>query len=236
MVSLQHPILAVMAIAVAAPLLAELPVGVRIPVVVLEVVLGVVVGPHALGWVQTGEFLELMQDLLSVEGYKTVICKEGDKAYALVKELQPSLVVLDIRMDQPETGWVVLELLRLDPETTQIPVIVCSADAPFLREKAASLQALRFRSSGSGSQPTQMTVDGWPTRVGSPYSTESVEPSPGRTSGGSLVTERMRSESTSVSGANCAPHDEASTSSSDNGSARITTLLSRPPSAESECR
>lgn len=61
MVSLQHPILAVMAIAVTAPLLAELPVGVRIPVVVLEVVLGAVVGPHALGWVQTGEFLDLMQ-------------------------------------------------------------------------------------------------------------------------------------------------------------------------------
>ena len=55
MVSLQHPILAVMAIAVTAPLLAELPVGVRIPVVVLEVVLGAVVGPHALGWVQTGD-------------------------------------------------------------------------------------------------------------------------------------------------------------------------------------
>jgi CheY-like chemotaxis protein len=89
------------------------------------------------------EFLELMQDLLSVEGYKTFICKEGDKAYAMVKELQPSLVVLDIRMDQPETGWVVLELLRLDPQTTMIPVIVCSADTPFLREKAASLQALR---------------------------------------------------------------------------------------------
>lgn len=89
------------------------------------------------------EFLELMQDLLSVEGYKTIICKEGNRAYALVKELQPALVVLDIRMDQPETGWVVLELLRLDPATTNIPVIVCSADAPFLREKAATLHELR---------------------------------------------------------------------------------------------
>jgi CheY-like chemotaxis protein len=89
------------------------------------------------------EFLELMQDLLSVEGYRTVICKEGDKAYSLVKEIQPSLVVLDIRMDQPETGWTILELLRLDPQTTQIPVIVCSADAPFLREKAATLHSLR---------------------------------------------------------------------------------------------
>jgi len=44
-----HPALWVMAAAVAAPLLAEIPVGFRLPVVVLEVVLGILIGPHALG-------------------------------------------------------------------------------------------------------------------------------------------------------------------------------------------
>ena len=88
-------------------------------------------------------FLDLMHDLLSLEGYRVLICKEGDRAYALVKETQPALVILDIRLDHAESGWTILELLRLDPATTQIPVIVCSADAPFLREKAAALQELR---------------------------------------------------------------------------------------------
>ncbi|HEX5506824.1 MAG TPA: response regulator, partial [Thermomicrobiales bacterium] len=56
---------------------------------------------------------------------------------------RPDLVLLDIRMGHPEAGWQTLELLRLDPETTRIPVIVCSADTPFLRAKEGALRALR---------------------------------------------------------------------------------------------
>ena len=46
--------------AVAAPMLAEIPLGVRLPVVVLEVVLGIVIGPHLLGLVQFEGFVETM--------------------------------------------------------------------------------------------------------------------------------------------------------------------------------
>lgn len=58
-----YPVLWVMAAAVAAPLLAEIPIGVRPPVVVLEVVLGIVIGPHALGLVQVDEFLVKMSTI-----------------------------------------------------------------------------------------------------------------------------------------------------------------------------
>jgi len=40
-----HPVLLVMAVAVAATLLAEIPIGFRLPVAVLEMTLGIVVGP-----------------------------------------------------------------------------------------------------------------------------------------------------------------------------------------------
>ena len=45
----RRSVLIVLAIAVAAPLLAEIPVGVRLPVVVLEMVLGIIIGPQVLG-------------------------------------------------------------------------------------------------------------------------------------------------------------------------------------------
>jgi len=51
-----HPVLLVLTIAVIAPLLAELPVGIRMPALVLEMVLGIIVGPHVLG-LATGEGL-----------------------------------------------------------------------------------------------------------------------------------------------------------------------------------
>jgi DNA-binding NtrC family response regulator len=89
------------------------------------------------------DFLELMNDLLSLEGYRTIICREGDRAYGMIKETRPDLVILDVRLDHAEQGWTILELVRLDPATAQIPVIVCSADARFLREKATTLHGLR---------------------------------------------------------------------------------------------
>jgi Kef-type K+ transport system membrane component KefB len=39
-------------IAVAAPLVTELHIRLRLPIVVVEISLGIVVGPHVLGWAQ----------------------------------------------------------------------------------------------------------------------------------------------------------------------------------------
>lgn len=47
-----HPIFWILVAAVAAPLLAEIPLGFKLPVVVLEVLLGVLIGPEVLGLVQ----------------------------------------------------------------------------------------------------------------------------------------------------------------------------------------
>jgi CheY-like chemotaxis protein len=80
-------------------------------------------------------FLELMRELLeSYEGYEVLICKESEQAYQFVKEERPDLALVDIRMGGEETGWTLLELLTLDPETRPIPLIVCSAAVRALHE------------------------------------------------------------------------------------------------------
>src|SRR4249920_1117574 len=55
-----HPVFWLMVAAVAAPLLARIPLGFQVPVVVLEVVLGIVIGPQVLGLAQFEGFLALM--------------------------------------------------------------------------------------------------------------------------------------------------------------------------------
>jgi CheY-like chemotaxis protein len=80
-------------------------------------------------------FLHLMYQLLTDEGYETIIHVVGSTAYDMIRDQKPDLVILDIRMSDPESGWHVLDLMRLDPETTEIPVIVCSADSSQLKEK-----------------------------------------------------------------------------------------------------
>jgi CheY-like chemotaxis protein len=85
-------------------------------------------------------FLNLMFELLTYEGYDCWIHTVGSTAYEKIRADMPDLVILDIRMDNDESGWHVLDLLRLDPKTTGIPVIVCSADAQQLREKEQRLR------------------------------------------------------------------------------------------------
>ena len=55
-----HPVFWIMASAVLAPLLAEVPLGLRVPVVVFEVLLGVLIGPHVLGLVKFEGFMASM--------------------------------------------------------------------------------------------------------------------------------------------------------------------------------
>lgn len=85
-------------------------------------------------------FLNLMRDLLSEEGYDVRSFNEGADAYEHVRDFDPAGIILDIRMERPETGWKVLELFKLDPHLSKKPIIVCSADLPSLQERAAYLK------------------------------------------------------------------------------------------------
>lgn len=80
-------------------------------------------------------FLELMRELLEEEGYKVLLAHESDGGHTLVRKERPALVILDLRLEHPDAGWMILQALTLDPHTAMIPVIVCSADVRLLREK-----------------------------------------------------------------------------------------------------
>ena len=55
-----HPVFWVMLAAVLAPLLAEVRLGIAVPVVVFEVLLGIALGPHGLGFIKLEGFVEAM--------------------------------------------------------------------------------------------------------------------------------------------------------------------------------
>lgn len=85
-------------------------------------------------------YIEMVSELLADTGYRTSSCTGSREAYRLVKHERPDLVLLDVHMESPDSGMNVLALLRLDRETADLPVIVCSADATFLRQKRVRLQ------------------------------------------------------------------------------------------------
>ncbi len=80
-------------------------------------------------------FLDLMRTLLQEYGYEVDLIHESGVAEAQVKAFKPDLIVLDLRLEKPDTGWQLLELFRLDPALAATPVIVCSADIGGLDER-----------------------------------------------------------------------------------------------------
>jgi len=80
-------------------------------------------------------FLDLMQDLLAAgEDYEVLTAPHWLRSNDFIKDVRPDLVILDLMLGREQSGWAVLQLLHDDPTTARIPVILCSAAAPALRQ------------------------------------------------------------------------------------------------------
>jgi DNA-binding response OmpR family regulator len=86
--------------------------------------------------------VDMLTDFLQDAGYETIECFAGDGSYDLIRREQPVLVIIDLQMEHPQAGLHVLQKLRADPSTADIPTIICSADRRGLQEKAAAIHAL----------------------------------------------------------------------------------------------
>ncbi|MGQ9555979.1 MAG: response regulator [Anaerolineae bacterium] len=68
---------------------------------------------------------ELYERYLEGSGWQVARIENADAALEAARSQRPSAIILDIMMPQLD-GWTVLQNLRMDPETANIPVIVSS--------------------------------------------------------------------------------------------------------------
>jgi CheY-like chemotaxis protein len=77
-------------------------------------------------------FLELMRDLLGTgEGHDVRTSADWIGSVEFISRVQPDLVILDLMMGREQIGWAVIDLLREQPATRYVPIILCSAAAGF---------------------------------------------------------------------------------------------------------
>ena len=68
----------------------------------------------------------LVQAILKKEGYSLVTAESGVEALQIAQERHPNLILLDIMMPEMD-GYEVLQRLKSDPKTNDIPVVIMSA-------------------------------------------------------------------------------------------------------------
>lgn len=69
--------------------------------------------------------IDLLKRYLAETGFRIVGTQQGLEGIRLAQEIQPDLVILDVMMPEMD-GWEVLQRLRIQPQTENVPVIICS--------------------------------------------------------------------------------------------------------------
>lgn len=85
--------------------------------------------------------LRMFERYLSHTGIEVIGITNPEQTLEVARKVQPNLIILDVMMPRLD-GWEVLQALQLNPKTSKIPILVCSAwDEP---ELAYSLGAAAF--------------------------------------------------------------------------------------------
>ena len=71
------------------------------------------------------QVISLYQRYLTPQGYHVIPLTDPKQAVARASKLKPYAITLDIMMPEID-GWQVLQKLKNDPETCDIPVVICS--------------------------------------------------------------------------------------------------------------
>lgn len=70
--------------------------------------------------------VKLIKFILEKEDYSTISAKDGEEGLQMAREKKPDLVVLDLMLPGMD-GYRVCEILKANPVTKEIPVIVLTA-------------------------------------------------------------------------------------------------------------
>jgi CheY-like chemotaxis protein len=81
------------------------------------------------------ETLELYRKILQEEGgYRVELTTFLPRMLETIKELKPDLIISDHDISAEDIGWQFIQRLKMDRETANISVIVCSGAIKSLRE------------------------------------------------------------------------------------------------------
>lgn len=97
---------------------------------------------HILVVNDTQEILELFRAILEEEaGYKVTLSSIKPQMLDMVKEVQPDLIISDHVFGEEKVGWQFIQRLKMDRDTANIPIIVCSGAIKDLKENEGYLMA-----------------------------------------------------------------------------------------------
>src|SRR5438128_12447869 len=75
----------------------------------------------------SSQILDLLETVLDAGHYDVVFVESSAHAYSQIKRVQPNLVILCVRIEDPD-GFQVLSMLKLDDDTREIPILTYTTE------------------------------------------------------------------------------------------------------------
>lgn len=97
-------------------------------------------GAHILVINDTPEILELFRELLEGEGYRVSLYSYAFRDLTEIKRIKPDLLILDFMIGGEDYGWQMLQKLKMDRATANLPVIICTAAIAVVRDLEGHLR------------------------------------------------------------------------------------------------
>jgi CheY-like chemotaxis protein len=76
---------------------------------------------------ETQDILDLFDLILTDAGYRVSLHYYNGRDLQEVKQVAPDLIISDLSLKDQDAGWRFLQKLKLEPQTQNIPVLVCTA-------------------------------------------------------------------------------------------------------------
>lgn len=88
----------------------------------------------------TQEILELFEEILTAMGHEVTLLSYAPDELRQIEEADPDLVIVDFVIGGREMeGWQLLQKMRMNRSTQQIPIIACTAAQQAVREQEGYL-------------------------------------------------------------------------------------------------
>jgi CheY-like chemotaxis protein len=89
----------------------------------------------------TPEYLQLIVDYLSAEGYEILTIPNHQHVFEQLQESNPDIIICDVTFDNEAHGFSLIDMLYLEPKTRDIPFILCAPATQRMQEVSPSLAA-----------------------------------------------------------------------------------------------
>lgn len=80
------------------------------------------------------DLLDMLETVLDAGRYDMTFAEAAGHAYSSIRQIQPDLVILCMDLDEA-SGFQLLSMLKLDPDTREIPVVTHASDGLGLEDE-----------------------------------------------------------------------------------------------------